>query len=55
MESEEKEQNWKITLPDFRQYHKVTVIQSAQKQTCKSMEQNTEPINKPTHLSSVNL
>ena len=39
-----------ITLSDFRQYHKATVIKRAQKQTCRSMEQNRESRNKPTHL-----
>ena len=51
-----------ITLPDFRLQtsdYKATINQNslvlAQKQICRSMEQNREPRNKPTHLRSINL
>ena len=48
-----------IRLPDFRLYHKATVIKNrmllAQKQKCKSIEQDIKPRNKPTHLWSINL
>ena len=48
-----------ITLSDFRQYYKPTVIKTvrylAQKHTHGLMEQKREPRNKPTYLSSINL
>ena len=47
-----------ITLPDFRQYCKAEVIKTVllvQKQTCRSMEQNREPKNIPTHPWSINV
>ena len=54
-----EEQSWRYHTPWFQ-----TIIQSysnqnsmvlAQKQTCRLMEQNREPRNKPTHLWLVNL
>ena len=45
-------------VPDFRLYYKDTVSKTvvlAQKQTHRSLEQNKEPRNKPTHLWSINL
>ena len=57
--AEEKEQSWRHNAPRLK-----TILQSysdqnsmvlAQKQTYRSMEQNREPRNKPTHLWLVNL
>ena len=53
-----------LTLPDFRQYYKATIMKKhdigarththththTHKRTYESMEQNKEPRNKPTHL-----
>ena len=56
---EEKEQSWKhkparlqMILQSYSNQNSMVL---AQKQTYRSMEQNREPRNKPTHLRSINL
>ena len=38
-----------ISLPDFRLYHKASML-LAQKKKCKSMEQDRKSTDRPTHL-----
>ena len=57
--SEEKEQSWRHNLTRLQtvlqNYSNQNSVILAQKQTYRPMEQNREPINKPTHLRSINL
>ena len=56
---EEEEQSWRHNPPRLQtilqSYGNQNSVVLAQKQTHRSMEQNTEPRNKPTHLRSINL
>ena len=56
---EEKEQSWRHNPPRLQtilqSYSNQNSVVLAQKQTYRSMEQNREPRNKPTHLPSINL
>ena len=56
---EEKEQSWTHNTPRLQtilqSYSNQHSVVQAQKQTYRSMEQNREPRNKPTHLQSINL
>ena len=56
---DKKEQSWRhharglhTILQSYRNQNSMVL---AQKQTHRSMEQNTEPRNKPTHLQSISL
>ena len=53
----EKEQSWRYQVPWFQtilqSYSNQNHIVLAQKQTHRSMEQNTEPRNKPMHIWSI--
>ena len=52
--SEEKEQSWRYNSPRLQtilqSYTNQNTVVLAQKQTCRSMEQNREPRNKPIQL-----
>ena len=56
---EKEEQNWRSHCPWFwtmlQGYSNQRSMVLAEKQTHRSMEQNREPRNKPTHLWSINL
>ena len=56
---EEKEQSWRHNPPRLQRilqsYSNQNSTILAQKQTHRSMEQDTEPRNKPTHLQTINL
>ena len=55
---EKTEQSWSTRLPDFILHYKASVSNQIchwQKQTQRSVEQKTEPRNKPTHIWSTDL
>ena len=57
--SDRKEKSWRHNLSRIhtilKNYRNPNIVVLAQKQTYRSMKQNREPRNKPTHLWSINL
>jgi len=57
--SDRKEKSWRHNLSRIhtilKNYRNPNIVVLAQKQTYRSMKQNREPRNKPTHLWSVHL